>query len=215
MENDILAAIGSERAPILVKLNEYEGRHSLEIRRYYYNQSSRELRPTPKGINLNQEALAILRNILHQHGEAIDRWLLAGGDATAQAHGSTLRDRAQAMTESRTSPRPHIAAAASWRSATFFEVRAEGGSDRIIYNEAHQFASTLAAFLSNLEDPSRRRAAVEALHELIRLVLIAYYRSKMLFEGAEQMDPSDIFGTLELNWGAVLARSLEDLRATR
>ena len=61
MGNDILAAIGAESAPILIKLNEYEGRHSLEIRRYYYARPSRELRPTQKGINLNQEAFAILR----------------------------------------------------------------------------------------------------------------------------------------------------------
>ena len=73
MGNDILAAIGAESAPILIKLNEYEGRHSLEIRRYYYARASRELRPTQKGINLNQEGFAILRNILSQQGEAIDR----------------------------------------------------------------------------------------------------------------------------------------------
>ena len=130
MENDILAAIGAETAPILIKLNQYEGRHSLEIRRYYYDRSSRGLRPTPKGVNLNQEAFAILRNILYQHGEAIDQWLRADSDATAHAHGSTLRDRAQAMTQSRTSARPHTAETASWRSSTFFEVRAEGGTDR-------------------------------------------------------------------------------------
>ena len=43
---------------------------------------------------------------------------------------------------------------------------------------------------------------MEALRELIRLTLIAYYRSRMLFDGAEQMYPADIFDTLELNWGA-------------
>src|SRR2546429_5495270 len=186
MENDILAAIGAEKAPILIKLSEYEGRHSLELRRYYYDVSSRGLRPTQKGINLNREAFAILRNILHQQGEAIDGWLRADSDATARAHGWTLSDRAQAMSESRTSARPHIAEAASWRSTTFFEVRAEGGSDRITYNEAHAFALTLDALLANLEDPTGRRTAVGGLRELIRLMLIAYYRSRMLFEGAEQ-----------------------------
>src|SRR5205809_4967571 len=134
MGNDILAAIGAESSPILINLNEYEGRHSLEIRRYYYAGPSRELRPTQKGVNLNQEAFAILRNILSQQGEAIDQWLSADSDATARAHGNTLRDRARAVIDNRTSARPHIAEAASWKSSTFFEVRAEGGTDRITYN---------------------------------------------------------------------------------
>jgi len=218
MESDILAAIGSENAPILVKLNVYEGRHSLEIRRYFYQRSSRELLPTKKGINLSQDAFAILRNILTQQGEAIDQWLSTEGGPTTHALGSTLRDRARAVAENRTSARPHVADDASWKSSTFFAVKAEGGIDRLTYNRAHAFAETLSMFLTVLQtsvDPEDKRGAAEGIQELIRLALIAYYRSRMLFEGAEQMYPSDIFDTLDLNWGAVLARSIEGLRATR
>lgn len=218
MESDILAAIGSEGAPILVKLNVYEGRHSLEIRRYFYQRSSKELLPTKKGINLSQDAFTILRNILTQQGDAIDQWLSSEGGPTTHALRSTLRDRARAVAESRTSARAHVAGDASWKSSTFFAVNAEGGIDRLMYNRAHAFGETLNSLLTVLQTTStsleEKRLAAEGARELIRLLLIAYYRSKMLFEGAEQMHPSDIFDTLELNWGAVLARSIEALRAT-
>lgn len=215
MESDVLAAIGSEKAPILVKLNEFEGHHTLEIRRYFYVRSTRELRPTQKGVNLNQDAFAILRNVLTLQGEAIERWLSAHNESTTSALHATLLDRARAALENRISPRPHMADTGTWKSSTFFEVNAEGGSDRITYNRTHAFAGALNDLLANLElseTLKERRVAVEACRELIRLTLIAYYRSKMLFEGAEQMHPSDIFDTLELNWGAVLARSIEGLR---
>jgi hypothetical protein len=218
MDSDTLAAIGSENAPILIKLNVYEGRHSLEIRRYFYQRDARKLLPTKKGVNLSQEAFAILRNILAQQGDAIDQWLKAEGASTTHALGSTLRDRVRAVAENRLSARPYIADDASWKSSTFFEVKAEGGMDRVTYNRAHVFAEILEKLLSVLKssaDPNDRRVAAEKIQEVIRFLLIAYYRSKMLFEGADQMYPSDIFDTLELNWGAVLARCIEDTRVVR
>ncbi len=216
MSNDTIAAIGSEKAPILIKLNEYKGRHLLDIRRYYYDKDSRELKPTQKGINLNQEAFAIVKNILQQQSAVIEEWLSQEAESVESVVRKNFEEQVNAIEQLRTRQRPHVADQDKWKSSSFFDVRAEGGVDRITYNQAHQFKQLLDNLMRILRDSSNneeRDKGLTKLESLFQLILIAYFRSKMLFEGANQMSASDIFETLEFNWGAILGEYIEAMSA--
>jgi len=216
MTDQIIAAIGSETAPILLKLNEYKGRHLLDIRRYYYDRGSRELKPTHKGINLNQEAFAIVKNIIQQQSGVIEEWLSAEQDRVEDVVRRNFDEQVTALEQLRTRQRSHVADQDKWKSSSFFDVSAEGGRDRITYNLAHQFKpflDTLIRILGESSDSEQRDRDLAKLETLFQLILIAYSRSKMLFEGAHQMSASDIFETLEMNWGAILGEYIEAMSA--
>lgn len=216
MNDQVIAAIGAERAPIVLKLNEYMGRHLLEIRRYYYDKESRELRPTQKGINLNQEAFAIVKNIFQQQSSVIEEWLSGSDDSVESVVRRNFDEQVAALEQIRTRRRPHVLDQEKWKSSSFFDVRAEGGIDRLTYNQSHQFKKFLDDLLKMLEgtlSDQESRTALARLEGLLQLILVAYFRAKMLFEGAGQMTASDIFDTLELNWGAILGEYVEAMSA--
>ena len=212
MDDPIIAAIGSEKAPILVKLNVFNGRHSLDIRRYFYERGARELKPTQKGIGLNREAFTILKNALDQHGELIEKWLDKEDEHPEHGVRRDHEEQVAVLSELRTQPRPHVADQDKWKSSSFFDVRAEGGTDHITYNQSHKFKRYLDQVFETLTSPlsdEDRQLTVQRLENLFQFILIAYYRSKMLFDDTQQMSAGDIFETLELNWGAILGSYIE------
>jgi hypothetical protein len=210
MGEQMIAAIGSEKAPILVKLTTFNGRRSLDIRRYFYPRGTRELKPTQKGVGFSREAFTIFKNVLNQYGEVIEKWLITE-DPDVWKVRQDHTEQLAAIGSVRTSARPHIADYQSWKSTAFFDVRAEGAIDHLTYNQSHNFRK----YLDGLRDSTAADRTTENLRivndfeELLERLLIAYQRSKMLFDHTQQMKAADIFETLELNWGAILAAYLE------
>jgi hypothetical protein len=121
-----------------------------------------------------------------------------------------LEEQSAAVESMKTRQRPHRTEKDRWKSSTFFDVKAEGGEDRLAYNESHSFTKELTIILQDLVT---KRVPTNDLmgrvRRLLEVIFIAYYRSKMLLEDAGEMQPQDIFDTLELNWGAILESYVE------
>lgn len=49
--------------PILINISYFKGKKYLDIRKYYYDKGG-QLKPTPKGINLNAGDLFLLKKII-------------------------------------------------------------------------------------------------------------------------------------------------------
>jgi hypothetical protein len=198
MTSQILVSIGTRSAPILVQLSEYEGRRSLDIRRYFHAANG-ELMPTRKGIALNRETVAILQNTLESESGRIEDWLdpLEG----SSAEGRDAERRRLALEAEKFGRRGFEQIAGEWRSPTFFDVSYDGHSDKLRFNRSHQIGRLL-------DDPALANNTF-LLQQLIRMVLITYSRSRALFSGAGTMESEALLDDLEFNWGVILDRYLE------
>jgi hypothetical protein len=198
-EDGVLAVVGPRRAPILVRLNEFNGRRTVDVRRYFSAEGKEDLLPTQKGVSFDREGLALVLAALNDNSERIADWL--GSDA-----GRTLAANARGAERARSAPRPHTSDTEQWKSPAFFHVGAEGAIDHLTLNAAHPFNKAMNALSATVDAPT-----AELVRALVAGVLISYYRSKMLFDGVAEMPPMDIFETLELNWGIVLKRYAEQI----
>lgn len=188
-EDGVLAVVGPRRAPILVRLNEFNGRRTVDVRRYFSAEGKSDLLPTQKGVSLDRDGLALILAALNDNSERISDWL-------ASDTGRTLAANARSAERARSALRPHTSDTEPWKSPAFFHVGAEGAIDRLTLNSAHPFSKVMDALSAKMDAPT-----AELVRALVAGVLISYYRSKMLFDGVAEMSPMDIFETLELNWG--------------
>jgi hypothetical protein len=198
--DDILAVVGPRRAPILVRLNEFEGRKTIDFRRYFHAKGKEDLLPTQKGVSFDRETFALVQAALNENGDRIVDWL-------ASSSASVLSANQRAVEKLQTELRPNKSDEEGWKSPTFFHVAAEGAIDHLTFNSSHVFTTALEKITSHLDE----RTAV-LVRELLGSVLISYYRSKMLFDGVSEMSAADLFQTLEMNWGIILKRYAEQLR---
>lgn len=198
-EDGVLAVIGPRRAPILLRLNEFNGRRTVDLRRYFCAEGKSDLLPTQKGVSFDRDGFALILAALKDNSEFIADWL------SSDARG-TLAANARGAEQARSAPRGHACDREGWKSPAFFHVGAEGAIDHLTLNSSHEFNAAMNALSAALDAPT-----AELLRALVAGVLISYYRSKMLFDGASEMPPMEIFGTLELNWGMFLKRYAEQI----
>lgn len=195
---DILAVVGPRRAPIVVRLNEYNGRRTVDFRRYFYPKDKEDLVPTQKGVSFDRESFSLIQSALNENRELISLWLDQSTSAT------TLSANAQAVEQLQSELRPHMSQSEDWKSPIFFHVGAEGAVDRLTLNSSHPLYGALEALSGQLDKTSE-----QIVRDLITAILISYYRSKMLFDGVREMVPREIFETLEINWGIILKKYAE------
>jgi hypothetical protein len=199
MSENILASIGSRRAPIIVQLSEYEGRRTLDVRRHFFNANG-DLTATRKGIGLNKEAVAILKNTMQAESARIDEWL----DALSPSASSQERDarrREEALDALKFGPRPFAPVEGEWRSPKFFDVEYGGHADSVRVNRLHGIWDRLKSRFGDDESSDSE--------QLLWMLLVAYARSRALFEGVGTMDSGALLDDLEFNWGVILERYLE------
>jgi Transcriptional Coactivator p15 (PC4) len=199
-EDGFLAVMGSHRAPIILRLSEFNGRKTIDLRRYFYATNSEDPLPTQKGVSLDRDGFSLMRAALDSNQDLIAAWLASNSE-------HTLSSNALAVEQFQSALRSHTSDFESWKSPTFFHVAAEGATDHLTLNSAHPLNSTLQELRAVLAPKS-----ASVVSQLIEAILVSYYRSKMLFEGVGEMKAEDIFETLELNWGIILRQYADSLR---
>ena len=196
--DDVLAVLGSRRDPILLRLNEFNGRRTLDLRRYFYLNNSGDPKPTQRGVSLDKEMFAILQSALGENAGKIEEWL--GGGSVAP-----LIVQSSAVEGLRTQPQSKTTREESWKGPEFFRFEGHGAVDCIIMNSGHPFSAALRSVCDTLQTGCPNK-----LRDLVVSVLLAYARAKVSFDGIVEMDPKSLFEKLEHNWGIILRRYVED-----
>ncbi len=75
----VVGSIGSPQRPILISLSEVEGSRVVDIRRFYVDKESRELRPTQRGIAIQAANFAEVFACLSDAYGPITEWLQGSG----------------------------------------------------------------------------------------------------------------------------------------
>ena len=76
-----LARFGDVKSPLVVALTSFNGIRYLDVRRYYFDKLTGQLKPTPKGIALKEEEFSNLLELFLETGDKVKK--MYGSDLSA------------------------------------------------------------------------------------------------------------------------------------
>src|SRR5262245_13706885 len=131
-------------------LREYEGHRFVDVRRYYVDRTTKETKPTKKGITLSARVLAEIRDVFDRSERIITDWLQRGDSANVDAVREHMRERQAAADKVAREKRPYRLKIGKWRAPSFFSCESDGDVTSIALNDDHPFVRKLHE--SNPED---------------------------------------------------------------
>jgi hypothetical protein len=143
-ENRVVGSIGSPQRPILISLGEVEGSRVVDIRRYYVDKASNELRPTQKGISIQAGNFAEIFACLSDAYGPITEWLQGNG-ATDQ-----VKRQGAAVKAVVSGNRPKLKMQA-WRGASFFKVETQGAEVEVALKADHPITDRMKSVTSSAD----------------------------------------------------------------
>lgn len=183
----VVGQFGSQKSPLVVKLDKFMGRKTLDIRRYFTNKGDNELLPTKKGLTLTSGGFKYLEEIFNRYGNEINDWLEG---SISDSH--ELVKRTQALENSNNSGREFVIEFDEWSGNTFFALRSEGAVDVIVFNNSHPYVLSI-----------KEQESPEKILEIIAVVIISFKRASYRFDDIDFNYPA-LFDSLEYEWGNLL-----------
>ena len=136
-----IGRVGGLRNPILITLCELDSNRIVDIRRYFIDKTTNELKPTPKGIAVQGTNFNELMACLADSFGRISVWLEEGSQ-TDQAK------RSRALTQAALSGSEPKLKRDNWRGGSFFAVESKGASVEVTLNSQHSIEGQLARVTS-------------------------------------------------------------------
>lgn len=191
-------AVGSKSNPIIIALNEFEGQQLLDIRRYYLDKKTKELKPTKKGISLPFAAATQVLDVLQASRDKVFAWLQAAPGGYAEAAAAAMAARTAARDQEARSAKHFEVKSHSTKETAFFSVSQHGASDVIRLNASHPVYNALTT-CNDTKAP-----------EVLQRILAAYSRAKGLFADHIDADADTFFAIFEHEWGLILRNYCND-----
>lgn len=182
-----IGKLGSRTAPFLVELTEWQGRKLLSVRKYFTDRSTKELKPTQKGISITLGTYNALREILDNNEVMITEWF-HDLDVTNQ----DIQARIDAAEAAKYSAIEVVVEVSSWKGSTFYAVEFAGGAVKVIFNDNHPYVAGLMG-----------HEHAEILLHNSAMMISSYVRSTNLFEDSES-EYEVLFDGISYEWGKYL-----------
>lgn len=183
----ILAQIGAEDSPLLIKLDEYKGRRLVDIRRYYKDKKTKDLLPTRKGLSLTIGTFSSLEEIAFKFGRDIKDWL-----SSANSNALDMVCRSEAVEKNSEFAQDFEIKFDSWRGHNFFSIKSEGSKNVITFNDFNAF----------VEGTKKKKNHEEIFHS-IAAVIVTFKRAAYRFDD-DDFNYDSLFNSLEYEWGNLL-----------
>ena len=183
--------LGSPSNPVILTLIEFEGHRLLDIRKYFLEKTTKEPKPTRKGVSLNATVAKQVQDAINKNAEAIFRWLERGDDSALTEVEKAMLARTKAAEEEAAKPRRFKVKERDWKGPEFFSCESNGAEDLVYLNTKHPF-------LDGLKEGNG------PLSKEVMLLLAAYYRAKLRFSGDIEAHSDHFFQLLEAEWGMLL-----------
>jgi hypothetical protein len=199
----VVAITGSKKSPLVIRLNEYEGTKTLDIRKYFTN-DKKELKPTRKGIAVGEKNFNMIKKVLLENENAIQNWFEESIDTSewVKKNEDLFRKAREALQFEK---KDYSTKDEKWKSPAFFDYQPMGGKDQLIFNQDHPFFSCVTKIL---EDVNKEYES--EIKKLIHSIIISYCRAKDLLQDGGNMSPEEFFDNLEFNWGNFLRSYLSE-----
>lgn len=195
MSNELeLGRIGSEKAPVIIKLNNYKGNDLIDIRKYYQDKEGK-LRPKRKGIALSRKTIYPALKLIAENIDKINKFFdvneadIAGSNIEELNTGIEIKEEID--------------------SHDFFKVEMLGSEKEIKLNSTHPFGKLFEGFLEELS--SYDEELKDQLVKLIGSLFVSYFNSVSQVDAKEQYDAESLFFEHKINWSSYLKRELNDI----
>jgi len=143
-DNQVVASIGSPQRPILISLGEIEESRVVDIRRYYLDKTTQELRPTQKGISIQAANFAEIFACLSDAYGLITEWLEGTGVS------DQVKRQSAAVKAVSSGSKPQLKTEA-WRGASFFKVNTQGADVEVALKADHPITDRIQAVKSSAD----------------------------------------------------------------
>jgi hypothetical protein len=197
-----IARFGPTASPIIVSLSNYQGRKLIDIRKYYVEKSSKELKPTQKGISLSAEQLSSVLMVLARNQNKIGDWLALPvkddkqnkSPAMAKLHEdftlASLRVDQRYLTD-----------------RSLYRRDAQGGSDALTLNEGHPFIRSALNAVSALSgnDDDQQDKAKSAMLDILGALFFSLERAVELSVNAGGAKDAGFWETTRFTWQLLMS----------
>lgn len=131
----VLASFGGVNSPARITLTTYENVRMVDIRKFYKDRKTAELKPTTKGISLTQSSFNEMLDCLNDNWPKISNWLTEAGGEASTDEGL----QRQAKKNSIKIPTEIKISYVKTKSTLAYRVDSEGGAAKLDFNENHPF----------------------------------------------------------------------------
>lgn len=186
---EVLIEDGPDSKRLRIALTEFKGTPLLDIRYWYVDKKSKELKPTGKGISLTRANYLGLRSIAVDHHDAVMEYLDVG--SIASSHGGDSSLIAEQIAKNQQSVKTvEFDIAPLKPSSKLYKVEYKGALATITLNKSHQFVRSLS------ENEDVRAGQLDAIGKLI--VSIDFSLMNIRAEGV--ISPSIVADQLEYDF---------------
>jgi hypothetical protein len=185
-----LLRIGDDQTPLVISMNRYRGVRYLDIRRYYFDKTTRTPKPSPKGIALREDEFSAIVKFLSSANTEIGGFFRSQLDATEGLARQKFLEKKARVSASRTGlGKAHKLS--RWPALQFFAVDDTEATPVLNFNERIGFIADLVKEESSV------------LSALAR-ILLAYHTAKTLLTSSASKNLDDFFDHLEIEWTKTL-----------
>lgn len=181
-----LLRLGDDKAPVVISLSKFKGMRFVDIRRYYFDKTTKTTKPTPKGISLKEEEFGIIADFLVSNMSALQD--LFTDDLSADEltfRGTALEKKARKKVSSSSTPASYEIK--SWPAMEFFSVDASASAPVVNFNRKIKYISKIEKSAPDL-----------FIH--LKDIVIAYQSSKNCLQFNGKQNPAVVLENIELEW---------------
>ena len=146
MSNDtgeVLIEDGPDNKRLRIALREFKGTPLLDLRYWYVDKKSKELKPTSKGVSLTRANYLSMRSIAVDHHDAVMDFLDVG--AISASHNGDGKLIAKQVAQNQQSVKTMSIEVAILKPSTkLYEVEYKGAVANIVFNKSHHFVKALS-----------------------------------------------------------------------
>lgn len=157
----------------------------LDLREYYFDETSSEFRHTKKGVQLDYEKAEALRNALEVNSEIINSHMLSKKSNQKLLNIKTISS-----------------SAGSFPINEFFKTESRGSEEKVIFNINHPAGKK---FIDLDQKSNRDNDFLELLH-LLKLLLVSYDHAISQFDEQSKTTVGDFVSHHARTWSAMLKR---------
>jgi len=186
-ENIELLRLGEINSPLVISLNNFQGRRYFDIRRHYLDKTTKTIKPGPKGISLKEDEFNLVSSFILENMDLIKNAFISNLKADEIAVRGDRREKV-ARQKLKTVKSEVEYSFESWPGPNFFNAEEMPGKTTITFNKRNKFVERI----SNTDTTSK-----DLLVELVS----AYMHAKSGLDFDKKVKPESVIDLLEINWG--------------
>ena len=195
-----LISSGSPDYPTVYKLNNYNGRNLLDIRKYFKDKKTNELVPSRKGISLNKLGFESLIQIIKNNEKDIIDWLSKNEEAPSEELLKKLQNQSKKVQEEIFKAKEYDTKKEKWIDSSFFKIEYDGDKRTIIFNKNHNLSKFIDSKNSKELDTTN----------IINLLMLSFQHAVDTYSDDQEIKVADFINDLKKNWGIILKNYIKN-----